>query len=358
MPGNANADKVFRFSVGATDTPAPSTSLVNQGSVGQFNMVGGLGVRPDGQLLVTDDVALTLPDEPIGTGRLYQVGSPAANIVSGPTGPEGKALDPAFTSDATPEFTVDGNGPFQCVVRAAGVTPAAEDWTPCGEDAGAVSVGTVADGAYVLSVRSSAGATPETQDDTSLFVPESLRFTVDTGAPGTPHVSVVQRNGRSNASPWFTFTPASPDEGSDVEWRCRLNGVGSFAPCHPGRTYRSTTTGRRSSRPATRSRSRRSTWPETRPPTRAASAGARDTSIPAVTITAPGGAGRPVVRQRGSSATFAFTVQDGDAPEAARTAAVSTARRGRSATAAVRPSPASPRACTSSRLTPGTRTAT
>ena len=275
VPGNANADKVFRFSVGATDTPAPSTSLVNQGSVGQFNMVGGLGVRPDGQLLVTDDVALTLPDEPIGTGRLYQVGSPAANIVSGPTGPERKALDPAFTSDATPEFTVDGNGPFQCVVRAAGVTPAAEDWTPCGEDAGAVSVGTLADGAYVLSVRSSAGATPETQDDTSLFVPESLHFTVDTGAPGTPHISVAQRNGRSNASPWFTFTPASPDEGSDVEWRCRLNGVGSFAPCHPGRTYRSTTTGRRSSRPATRSRSRRSTWPETRPPTRAASAGAR-----------------------------------------------------------------------------------
>ena len=319
MPGNPNADKVFRFSVGSTDTPAPSTSLVNQGSVGQFNMVGGLGVRPDGQVLVTDDVALTLPDEPIGTGRLYQIGSPAANIASGPTGPEGKALDPAFTSDATPEFTVDGNGPFQCVVRAAGVTPAAEDWTPCGEDAGAVSVGTLADGAYVLSVRSSAGATPETQDDTSLFVPESLRFTVDTGAPGTPHVSVAQRNGRSNASPWFTFTPASPDEGSDVEWRCRLNGVGSFAPCHPGRTYPLNDDGTSKLAAGNTIEVKAVDLAGNETADARSVSWSADTSIPAVTITAPGGAGRPVVRQRGSSATFAFTVQDGDAPEAART---------------------------------------
>ena len=319
VPGTPGGDRVFRFSVSGTDTAAPSSSLVNEGSVGRFNMVGGLGVRPGGQVLVTDDVALTLPDEPVGTGRLYQIGSPAANIASGPTGPEGKALDPAFTSDDTPEFTVEGNGPFQCVVREAGVTPAAADWTPCGEDAGAVGVGTLADGAYVLSVRSSAGATAETQDDTSLFVPESLRFTVDTDAPGTPDVTVAQSNGRSNASPWFTFTPASPDGGSDVAWRCRLNGVGEFAPCHPGRTYPLDDDGT--------SKLAAGNTIEVKAVDKAGNetSGARsvswsaDTSIPAVTITAPGGAGQPVVRERGSSATFAFTVQDGDSPAAART---------------------------------------
>ena len=316
VPASPNGDKVFRFSVGATDTAAPSSSLVNEGSTGRFNMVGGVAVRPDGQVLVTDDVALTLPDEPIGTGRLYQIGAPAAHVASGPTGPDDKALDPSFTSDDTPEFTVEGNGPFQCVVREAGATPAAADWTPCGDT---VSVGTLADGAYVLSVRSTAGATPETQDDTSLFVPESLRFTVDTEAPGTPDVTVAQRNGRSSASPWFTFTPASPDKGSDVEWRCRLNDIGEFVPCHPGRTYPLNDDGT--------SKLGADNTIEVKAVDKAGNetSGARrvnwsaDASIPNVTITAPGGAGQSVVRQGGSSATFAFTVEDGSAPEAART---------------------------------------
>jgi hypothetical protein len=120
IPAAPDGDKVFRFGVAGTDTETPGATLTAQGSVGAFNMIGGLGVRPDGQVLVTDDVALTLPDEPIGTGRLYQIGSPAAHVAGGPTGPEGMALDPSFTSDDTPEFTVAGNGPFQCVVGAAG----------------------------------------------------------------------------------------------------------------------------------------------------------------------------------------------------------------------------------------------
>jgi hypothetical protein len=319
VPGNPNGDKVFRFAVGATDTATPSNSLVNQGSVGAFNMVGGVAVRPDGQVLVTDDVALTLPDEPIGTGRLYQIGSPAAHIASGPTGPEGKALDPSFTSDDTPEFTVDGNGPFQCVVRKAGVTPAAGDWTPCGDNDGhVVSVGTLDDGDYVLSVRSTAGATAEAQDDTSLFVPESLRFTVDTDTPGTPNIDVARRNGKSNASPWFTFAPASPDHASDVEWRCRLNGDGEFVPCHPGRTYPLNDDG--TSKLDAENSIEVKAVDKAGNESDAGSAGwDADTSIPKVTITAPGGPGQSVVRVGGTSATFAFTVEDGDAPAAART---------------------------------------
>ena len=57
------------------------------------------------------------------------------------------------------------------------------------------------DGANVLSVRSTAGATPETKDDTSLFVPESLSFTVDTVAPGAPAVAVTRHRRLSTLGP-------------------------------------------------------------------------------------------------------------------------------------------------------------
>jgi hypothetical protein len=165
VPVRPDIDRVVRFSVGDTDTDAPSTTLVAQASLGRFNMVGGLAVRPDGQVLVTDDVALTLPDEPIGTGRLYQIGSPQAHITSGPTGPAGKAIDPTYTSSDAPEFTVEGDGPFQCVIRLAGVTPAAGDWKPCATTSAVVSAAalngtaTLADGTYMLSVRSTRDAT-------------------------------------------------------------------------------------------------------------------------------------------------------------------------------------------------------
>jgi hypothetical protein len=323
VPGVENGDRVVRFSVGDTDTETPSASLVNQGAVGQFNMVGGLGVRPDGHVLVTDDVALTLPDEPIGTGRLYQIGSPQAHVASGPTGPEGKALDSSFTSDNTPEFTVEGDGPFECVVRKDGVTPVAADWKPCASPVSAATLlgtASVADGTYVLSVRSTAGAaTPEAQNDTSLFVPESKRFTVDTQAPGTPSVAVAQASGRSNAAPWFTFAPAGADHAADLAWRCKLNDETAFSACHPGRTYPLNNDGT--------SKLRDANTIEVKAVDKAgnesASAGQRnwnaDTSIPKVTITAPGAPGATVVRQQSTSATFRLAVQDGDAPTVAQT---------------------------------------
>jgi hypothetical protein len=322
VPVANDTDRVVRFSVDGTDTEDPSIDLVNQGEIGRFNMVGGLGVRPDGQVLVTDDVALTLPDEPIGTGRLYQIGSPQAHVASGPTGPAGKALDASFTSDDTPEFTVEGDGPFECVVRKDGVTPAATDWKPCANPVSAAALmgtTTVADGTYVLSVRSTRGATPATQNDTSLFVPESKPFTVDTRAPGTPSVAVAVANGRSNAAPWFTFTPASPDKGSDVEWRCRLNDQAGFSPCRPGRTYPLNDDGT--------SKLQTANTVDVKAVDKAgnetATAGRRDwnadTTIPRVTITAPGGPDQAVVRQSSTSATFRLTVTDGAAPGAAQT---------------------------------------
>jgi hypothetical protein len=320
IPVNENADRVWRF--GVTESAAGAPTLVNQGATGQFNMVGGLSVRRTGQVLVTDDVALTLPDEPIGTGRLYQVGSPQAHVTGGPTGPAGTALDASFTSSPQPEFTVAGDGQLECVVRPSGVTPEAADWKPCQSPvsaAGLRGTATLADGAYVLSVRSSAGAIAATQNDTSLFVPESLTFTVDTVRPGTPEVGVATRNGRSNASPWFTFTPASPDKPTDVEWRCRLNGaVAGFTPCRPGHTFPLNADG------TSRLREGRNDL-EVKVIDKAGNdtTGATaltwnaDTSIPRVTITAPGGAGEDVVRQRETTATFRHSVQDTAVPGAA-----------------------------------------
>ena len=47
-------------------------------------MIGGLAVRPDGFVLVLDDPALLDPAEPLGTGRMFHIGLPAAHIAGGP----------------------------------------------------------------------------------------------------------------------------------------------------------------------------------------------------------------------------------------------------------------------------------
>ena len=89
-------------------------------------------------------------------------------------------------------------------------------------------------------------------------------------------------------------------------------------PCHPGRTYPLNDDGT--------SKLEADNTVEVKAVDKAGNesdAGSRDwsadTSIPKVTVTAPGGPGQSVVRVSGTSATFAFTVEDGAAPEAART---------------------------------------
>ena len=46
-------------------------------------MIGGLGLRPDGVVYVVDDPALLDPAEPMGTGRMFHIGLPAAHIPAG-----------------------------------------------------------------------------------------------------------------------------------------------------------------------------------------------------------------------------------------------------------------------------------
>ena len=328
-PTTPGTDSVWRFKVTENATGAPT--LDNQGEVGEFSMVGGLSVRPSGQVLVNDDVALTLPDEPMGTGRLYQIGSPAAHVASGPTDEGAAALDPSFTSDPTPEFTVSGDGSLQCVVRLEGVTPTADQWQPCGHDvsaAGLMAQTRLADGTYVLSVRSTADATAETQDDTSLFVPESKTFTVDTVAPGTPAIAVPVRkvaedDSRSNASPWFTFSPADDDKehAADLEWRCRLNPANDddpFTACHPGRTYPLNDNGSSKLRNGSNTIEVKAVDKAGNETGTAGQHGwLADTSIPKVTITAPGGTEQAVVRQ-GPRATFTYDVDDATAETGCR----------------------------------------
>ena len=51
-----------------------------------YSMIGGLFVRPDGVVYVLDDPALLDPAEPIGTGRMFHVGLPAAHVGGGQPG--------------------------------------------------------------------------------------------------------------------------------------------------------------------------------------------------------------------------------------------------------------------------------
>jgi hypothetical protein len=203
---------------------------VEGGEVSGFSMVGGIGIRNDGRILVVDDKALLDPAEPMAEGLMYQVGMPAARIVSGPTDPEGNALDASHTSSPTPSFALAGDTPRECWVRPAGSTAAAE-WVACDDET--FTTASLADGAYKLTVR----ATGEGDtNDTTRYVPDTKRFTVDTVAPAQPSVTSVAplfADGFTSASPFFTFAGES-----GVQFGCRLNSdTYNKVPCRPGRTF-------------------------------------------------------------------------------------------------------------------------
>ena len=120
-PADVGSDSVRRYSV--TDITADSATHTLMDELGRFTMVGGLGLRADGHLLVVDDVALITDGEPMGTGRLYQVGGPVARIAAGPSNKDGQtALNAAYTANRTPTFELAGDGALECWLRPAAST--------------------------------------------------------------------------------------------------------------------------------------------------------------------------------------------------------------------------------------------
>lgn len=204
-------DKLHRFGTDAGHTPQLAYAT-------GFSMVGGLGVRPDGNVFVLDDEAIITPGQPIGTGKLYLVGLPVAHIVSGPTNAAGlPASNPAFTNDSTSTFTVDGDPRLECSLVAAGAVAAWQDCTTKTFTADPA----LADGAYVFSVRS-VGVGGE-------GVPEGRSFTVDTAAPAAAITAPV--NGATvSGSPRFAFSTEA-----FASFQCSFDDS-AFTDCAPGNT--------------------------------------------------------------------------------------------------------------------------
>jgi Bacterial Ig-like domain len=177
-----------------------------------LTMVGGFGLRSGGLLLVLDDPALIDPAEPLGMGRMFQVGLAVAHVTAGPG---------AHTNDTTPTFQVSGDGALECALRPAG-QPAV--WAPCPAGGSVTPDAPLAPGDHILSVRAVDGSTTG--------VAEVSRFTVDTTAPARPTVVRPVQGGSTRARPWFEFS-AEPG----ASFRCRLDGAATFTPCQPGRTF-------------------------------------------------------------------------------------------------------------------------
>ncbi len=227
-------DRVHRFQVtNATSTGATHTPVGEP--IGEFTMVGGIGLRADGRVLVVDDEALIDPVEPIGTGRLYQIGSPAARITSGPSNVAGQtATATGHTAERTPEFGIAGDGALECWVRPADSIdePA---FAPCEGDT-FTPAGDLANGEHLMTVRvADPTVTADQPYDPTKLVPDTMRFTVDAAAPGQPDVTASGHPGQTSAAPWFTFTP-SGESGDGFTYRCSLNDAAEAA-CEPGRTY-------------------------------------------------------------------------------------------------------------------------
>lgn len=229
LPGDAGIDRFVRWD--------PHGGADGQGAVvsdtAGFSMVGGIGLRNDGRILVVDDEALLDPAEPLGRGLMYQIGNPAARIAGGPSDPEGDATDASYTSGTTPSFALAGDTPRQCWLRAVGATEAPA-WQPC--DGETFTTPTLSDGDYKLTVRAGADPVPADIDDATRYVPHTRRFTVDTAAPARPRVTDVRplaADGVTSAEPSFAF------EGeAGARYSCRLNGDAyNKVPCRPGRSF-------------------------------------------------------------------------------------------------------------------------
>ena len=212
---DAGIDTVDRFTTSAADG-APQ-----RGYATGYSMIGGFGLRPDGVLYVADDPALLDPAEPIGTGRLFHVGLPAAHILRGPLAADGtESPDRAFTNTPTPAFTVGGEGVVECSLRGPGITAA---WAACPAGGRFTPASPLPDGAYRLVVRS--------RDGDVVGLPDSHAFTVDTAAPAQPVITSPEPAPLVGSSPWFAF---AAEDGAT--FRCRFDAEPAFTACAPGRT--------------------------------------------------------------------------------------------------------------------------
>ena len=216
-------DQIHRFS---PRVPGGNPQL---GYARGFSMVGGLGLRPDGVVYVVDDPALLDPAEPLGTGRMFQVGLPSAKITRGPLNDLGvQATNRAFTNDRTPTFEVEGDFTrvdgttgtpvLECKLSGQGITD--PQWVTCPADGRFTPATPLADGDYVLALRA--------KDGDAVGLVEIHKFTVDTVAPGTPVVASPTQNELVPAKPWFEFTAEA-----DAKFECRWDGA-AFEPCAQG----------------------------------------------------------------------------------------------------------------------------
>ena len=264
-------------------------------------MVGGLGLRADGRVLVIDDVALITDGEPLGMGRLVQVGGPAARVAAGPSNVAGQtALDPTHTGRPTPRRSRSpATAPLECWVRQADSTtdPA---FAPCEGD---VHGGQLADGEHLLTVRAARRPcrTPRRRPrPASCPTRCASRSTPRPRSPPDVDVTAVARPDQRRPVVHVHRRRARRATGSS--WTCRLNGAAAQTPCAPGRTFPLVDDGQSQlrSRAATRSSSGRSTWPATPAPRRRSSSSA-DTSLPTVTFSAPAARQQGTTRRRSRS---------------------------------------------------------
>jgi len=198
---DAGIDHVQRV---ATDTGAVEEYANN------LSMIGGLDVRPDGSVVVVNDVALLDPAEPLFQGTMFIAGLPASRITGGPGD---------FTSISSPTFTVAGDPGLQCSLVPVGSDPV---WQDCASGS-FTPVAPLADGSYVFATRSVTAA--------GTGIPVTRTFTVDTAAPGAPAITAPGDGSTVDGTPDFAF---SGEPGA--AFTCSLDDS-PYAPCAPGAAF-------------------------------------------------------------------------------------------------------------------------
>ena len=191
-------------------------------------MVGGLGLRPGtDRLMVVDDPALVIEGEPIGIGRMFEIGDPFARVMDGPTNVTGQvAVDPRFTASTTPSFTFVGDTEAgarqQCSVTRADQPLTNASFADCSSPFTAPALTT--DGDYRFAVR--------TVENGQTSRPDVRVFTLDRLAPGTPDVVNPGEGDTVSTNPYLQFAPPAGQE--EHAYECDF-GNGSFVDCAEGR---------------------------------------------------------------------------------------------------------------------------
>jgi hypothetical protein len=206
--GTANGVTVADAGIDHVQRVATDTATVDEYATG-FSMIGGLGVRPDGAVMVLDDPAL-LDAEQLFQGRMFMAGLPASRITAAPA---------EFTADALPAFAVAGDQALQCSLVPAGADPV---WQDCASGTFTPSA-RLGDGGYVFATRSVTAA--------GTGIPVTRAFTVDTSAPGAPAIGAPVNGATVDGTPDFAFA-GEPGAG----FACSLDDA-PYAACAPGATF-------------------------------------------------------------------------------------------------------------------------